>query len=306
MKRHVENRISRIARRIKADTDAAVDQPVEPVEHDIDIHCFYDTDISQDEFSENFIAIGKLGSYGNHLLAYDFTPEDYDKDDIFEITDYNEYAEYFGSDYDYRCYIDDIDSGELAEKIISIVPLEELSSLFLEDFEGKNDFADWIEERSEEEESDGKYGWLLDTLPDEAVEAIKDEAKLMVDFPSFDDLWDAVSDDEGGIELKDGWSSFYTTGYNQGDYYTVFGKSELIDDQSVQDAIEHMLWDTPIYCKIEVDGEEYYVDSEMNDNYNYDKDEVIEIMKRLMGDKWDDQIEEYLDENLPDQPEYSY
>lgn len=306
MKKHTESTVSRIAKLIKADIDDATGAADEPVEHDIDIRCFYDTDISQDEFNENFTAIGESDRYGYHLLAYDFNPEDYDKDDIFKITDYNEYAEYFGSDYDYMYYIDDIDSGELAEKIISVVPLEELSSLFLEDFEGKNDFADWIEERSEEEDSDGKYGWLLDMLPDEAVEAIKDEAKPMVDFPSFDDLWDAVSDDKGGIELKDGWSSFYTTGYSQGDYCTVFGKSELIDDKSVQDDIKHMLWDTPICCRIYVDGEEYYVDSEMDDRYRYDKSEVIRIMKSLMGNNWDDQIEEYLEDNLPDQPEYSY
>ena len=309
MKKHMESTVSRIAKMIKADIDNATGaDEQEPVEHDIDISCFYDNGIAQEDFSENFKTLDDSDHYGHHLLAYGFDPDECDLDDVFEITDYGEFADYFGSEYDYHQYVDDIDAGTIAEKVIEVVPIEQLSSLFMEDFEGKNDFADWIEERSEEEENEGggKYEWLMDLLPDAAAEAIENEAKLMVDFPPRAEMWNAVSDDEGGIELKDGWTSLYTTGYSKGDYAIVFGKSEDIGAAGMKKAIEHLLWDSPVYCRIEVDGEEYYVDSEMEDNYDYDKSEVIEIMKRLMGEKWDDSIEEYLEDNLPDQPEYSY
>ena len=303
-----ENRISRIARRIKADVAIAVDQSVEPVEHDIDIKCYYDSFLSKEEFDENFRKLGDYDYYGCHLLAYGFNPYEYDTDEIFEIADYDALADYFGYEYNYRQYISDIDPNDLAEKILEFVPLEELSSMFLEDFEGKNDFADWIEERTEEEESDDSniYAWLMYMLPDAAVNSIEEEAKLMVDYPSLDDLWKAAADSfAGGIRLKEGWTSMYTTGYSKGDYATVFAKSEDMAGSDARKDIEHMIWDSPVCCRIEVDGIEYYVEDGLSDRYDYDKDEVIEVMKSQMGDDWDDGIGEYLEENLPDHPAYN-
>ena len=304
MEKRAEDIVSRIARVIKADMDDATGAGGdEPVEHDIDITCYYDTYMGRSDFDDNFI---RLTHQKSDLYAYGFDPNDYDTKDIFKITDYDELADEFGSEYDFHEYIDDIDPYDLAEIIINEVPVEQLSSLLLEDFEGKNDLGDWIEERSEKEEGEGKYGWLLDLLPDSLVKMIEEEAKLHVDYPSLNDMWEAVADGRGGIELKDGWSCFTSTGYSKGDYCTVFGKSEDIDNWWTKTLIEHMLWDSPICCRIYVDGEEFYVDSEMDDRYRYDKNEVIRIMKSLMGNNWDDQIEEYLEDNLPDQPEYSY
>ena len=309
MKNAEDMRLLRIARSIRADIESVsgidgADVPAD--EHDIDISCHYDTYASQIEYDETFSLLAR--EYGDDsILAYEFNQDDYAKEDIFEITDYDEFADEFGYDYDYRYYIGEMDTGELAELILSAVPLNELSGIFLEDFEGKNDLADWIEERSEDEDDDGggAYSWLLDLLPEPAEKAITDKAKSMTDMPEWKDLWIAMANDNGGIKLKDGWSMFHSRGYSKGDYCTVVGKSEYIDNPGTQTAIEHMLWDAPVYCRVEVDGEEYFIDEEMNDRYDYDKDEAIEILKRQMGDKWDDEIEEYINENMPENPEYN-
>ena len=304
----MEDRLARIAKKVMA--DAVETEDVEKPVHDIAIECSYDPEGSRIAFEESFTSINCSTSYNRDesFLAYEFNPDDYTAEDIFEITDYDELGDEFGDEYDYLSYISDFNAGEIAEIVISIIPLEELSSLFLEDFEGKNDFADWIEERSEDEEGDsrGMYGWLMDLLPEEVEHAINEKAKENVSLPSMENLWKPASEGDCGVGFKEGWSCFTTRGYSQGDCATVFGKSEDIDNPGVQKAIEHMLWDIPLYCRIEVDGEEYFVDSELEDNYDYDKNEVIEVMKRLMGDKWDDDIEEYLEDNLPDQPEYGY
>ena len=299
----MEDRVSRIAKRIVAGDGNWID------EHRVTIWCEYSTDKANMVFEDNFNPIDCEGTYpDNSDVAYQFDPREYSADDIFEITDYVELADYLGYDYDYRQYIDNLDSNDIAEKILSVIPIERLSSMFMEDFEGENDFADWIDERSEEEEneSDNKYEWLLDLLPDAAADAIENEAKESIELPEMEKLWKLAASGECGIGLKEGWSCFESHGNSQGDCATVFGKSEDIDPPGNQCAISHMLWDVPVYCMVKIDYDEYYIDSEMKDEYCYDKDEAIEIMRRLMGDKWNDQIEEYLEKNMPDEPEYSY
>lgn len=111
-------------------------------------------------------------------------------------------------------------------------------------------------------------------------------------------------------------------GYSQGDYTQVVFSKECIAylqketgktwDQLVdglQTEIDHLLWDQPLYARLTVnDNDEIYLDELLKDIYSYDKDDLLSEFKRVYSGKLDsfDEVYQYLSENLPDQPEYTY
>ena len=88
------------------------------------------------------------------------------------------------------------------------------------------------------------------------------------------------------------------TGYSQGDY------SEVIIRVDSEDAnmYENLIYGTPCYIVLTVDGEEYSIHSEMINEYDYDKDDVIAICKDTF--KLSDYVIEWLDDNLPEYLDY--
>lgn len=111
-------------------------------------------------------------------------------------------------------------------------------------------------------------------------------------------------------------------GYCQGDYQKViFSKDtvnyliretglqwgQLVD--GLQDEIDHLLWDQPLYARLTInDKDEIYLDELLKDLYSYDKDYLLLEFSRIYSEKLEnlDIVYQYLYDNLPDQPEYSY
>lgn len=111
-------------------------------------------------------------------------------------------------------------------------------------------------------------------------------------------------------------------GYSQGDYAEIVFSKEYIAyiqketsktwDQLVdglQTEIDHLLWDQPLYARLTInDNDEIYLDELLKDLYSYNKDDLLSEFKRVYSGKLDqfDEVYQFLSENLPDQPEYTY
>ena len=95
-----------------------------------------------------------------------------------------------------------------------------------------------------------------------------------------------------------GYESYVSRGYSQGDRLDVIYKT----GRFTEIMIDHLLWDAPVYCRITINDDEYYIDEYMKDQYEYDKDEAIEICKKIIPDfeKYQDEIEKA----LPEHPKY--
>lgn len=87
-----------------------------------------------------------------------------------------------------------------------------------------------------------------------------------------------------------------TTGYSQGDYARVYIPKELKDIKGIQETIDHLFWDSPVYGVIKINDEEIYVDELLSDIYKWDKDEVLSKIKNDVSEK----TYEYLKNNLPE------
>lgn len=95
-------------------------------------------------------------------------------------------------------------------------------------------------------------------------------------------------------------------GYCQGDYAEViYCPEELGTTEELN--FDNELWDTPIYCRLTINDEEFYIDSEMKDPYEYNEDEIASIIIKLIrGSKIEDTelaISEALS-LIPSEPEY--
>ena len=111
-------------------------------------------------------------------------------------------------------------------------------------------------------------------------------------------------------------------GYSQGDYAKIVFSKEYIAyitketgktwDQlvdSLQIEIDHLLWDQPLYARLTInDNDEIYLDELLKDLYSYDKGHLLLEFKLAYSEKLEnfDLVYQYLCDNLPDQPEYTY
>lgn len=107
-------------------------------------------------------------------------------------------------------------------------------------------------------------------------------------------------------------------GYCQGDYKEVIiphkfwecigvKKPECVQS-NLGDTIANLLWDSPIYCRLTINDEEYFIDQDMADCYNWDKSEALVIAEKQLGDDFTAEQKAYimawLVKNLPDCPDY--
>ena len=111
-----------------------------------------------------------------------------------------------------------------------------------------------------------------------------------------------------------------TTGYSQGDYAEVIIPREVLIElghtdptqeiaDSFQEHINHLFWDAPLFCKLEInDEDEFYFTDYMEDTYDYDKGQMLDIADEHLLPKWPEEAREiirsFLEENLPEYPEY--
>lgn len=101
--------------------------------------------------------------------------------------------------------------------------------------------------------------------------------------------------------------------------YTVYGNSrdeearvivsDNVPEYVTKEYIENILYKQPIYAKLTItdpDGEEdeIYLSEYMDDVYEWDKDKVISEFKELYDGELKDKILEFLEEELPDYPDY--
>lgn len=115
------------------------------------------------------------------------------------------------------------------------------------------------------------------------------------------------------------YTEYETRGYSQGDYAQVifsnkfkqYWKKETNKDFTLSDfegMIDNLFWNAPIYARIEIDGEEYYLDELLQDQYEYDKDKMIADFIRVYGEKFNaDNLQivvDFLTDNLPEYPDY--
>ena len=107
-------------------------------------------------------------------------------------------------------------------------------------------------------------------------------------------------------------------GYSQGDYSEIIIPQAVVNEftdqtletigEFLQDEIDHLLWDAPLYCRITVGGEEYNLTENIKDLYNYDQNGLVESFKGFETDLSEEQkqiVLDFLNENLPDTPDYN-
>lgn len=95
------------------------------------------------------------------------------------------------------------------------------------------------------------------------------------------------------------------TGYSQGDCATVVVPEDVKINSDFKEHINRLFWGAPLYFRMEIDGEGFYASDFWEDIYYYDKDEFISAFmthhKELPEPEY---IKEFLEENLPEWPEY--
>ena len=125
--------------------------------------------------------------------------------------------------------------------------------------------------------------------------------------------------------LQDNFTPLYdkivTRGHSQGDYAQVIitpaykaylasnGKQwDSEQERKISDLIDHLFWDAPIYARMEIGDNEYYLDELLADPYEYDKDQLMIDFKRVYAKEFSDSqlfiVMEFLADNLPDYPDY--
>lgn len=89
------------------------------------------------------------------------------------------------------------------------------------------------------------------------------------------------------------------------DYWKTHGIERT--DRAVKDLsgyIDQLFWSSPIYCRFDIDSEEYFLDEYLKDVYTYNKDLIIEKFKKDLQHEKKEYILSWLDENLPEYPDF--
>ena len=130
------------------------------------------------------------------------------------------------------------------------------------------------------------------------------ESDSDLDYMDLEEIEEWASENNFGLGL-DHYEIIETRGYSQGDYAQVLIRNELVSDD-LKKSINHFFWDAPVSYTLIVDGEDYCIEEDIEDMYEYDADEVYKICEKLFAehDK-KDVILEFIKENAPEYAEYS-
>ena len=125
--------------------------------------------------------------------------------------------------------------------------------------------------------------------------------------------------------LQDNFTPLYDNivprGYSQGDYAEVIitpaykaylaGNGKQWDDEQerkTSDLIDKLFWDAPIYARLEIGDNEFYLDELLVDCYEYDKSQLMQDFERVYAKEFSDSqliiVMEFLADNLPEYPDY--
>ncbi len=100
-----------------------------------------------------------------------------------------------------------------------------------------------------------------------------------------------------------------TRGYSQGDYAKVMYCPEDLEkcwgnypkQESIQEQVNHLYWDAPIYCRFTINGTEYiYDDMPEADMYDFKREKFIQYVAKESGIK-----AETLESFVPEYPDYN-
>ena len=92
-------------------------------------------------------------------------------------------------------------------------------------------------------------------------------------------------------------------GYSQGDVADVLILKED-NVKGISDYIEHLFFDAPVYCRLMIDGDKYFLDEYLDDIYVYDKEKIIAGLEKDLEHEKKDYIIQWTRDNLPEYPEY--
>lgn len=144
----------------------------------------------------------------------------------------------------------------------------------------------------------------------DSVEDILNELDLNL-FDVHNDTGSVPILDDLGVEIE------YTTpftlisrGYSQGDCHRVVVPANIVEefeekyegdlDSKLQSLINDLLWNTPIYCYIEVEGVGYYIDID-----EWDKEDAVKNLAEQYTGPEKEYLLEQVRKMLPEYPEYA-
>ena len=225
----------------------------------------WDNDVAQDNWNENFIKL-EFGPYEGYYL----------------YTDWNNVTDYYNKKYPNNLGIENImnieECYDIAETKRNLTILRYLT----------------VKEH--------KLLYYSEAVDD--YTALNLVESLFYDGPikNIDDL---------DIEYTSKVDTLETRGYSQGDYENVliptnvlrqiWGKKPNID--ALQEEINHLFWDAPLYCVVTINGEEYDY-AVQNGTYSYDKDALIDELCNAAENVDTDVLRAELENILPEEPSY--
>lgn len=226
----------------------------------LELHCFYDCDLSRIYFDDNFQKDGYLTDhfqfidYGNHKVV-----------DLLDLDNYK---------YTKQMIIE----GLLSYFNCSI---EHLGTHFL------NDHGFYLSKATKTD--------LIEYVETSLYHS-SDIIKFYID--NFDPLFEVIT----------------IYGHSQGDQvdiifsfeamkeYTFQDREKFID--TMQEYFTNLFYNAPVYCRLEINGNELYFDEYIKDQYCYDKNEILQIADKQIDHQNKKYILEWLDQNLPVYPDY--
>lgn len=123
-------------------------------------------------------------------------------------------------------------------------------------------------------------------------------ARLLADFCYDDDerqAWYDFADYHFTLEMVG------VRGYCQGDYAELYyfpGSKPNID------YLTKVIYDTPIYCRLDIDGDGYFLDEGLSCVYDYEKEAIMAYAEKMIVHEKKAYILSWLEENLPEYPDY--
>lgn len=108
------------------------------------------------------------------------------------------------------------------------------------------------------------------------------------------------------LNVETNYKIHYSTGYSQGELTQVFYSDDLED--SITKFIDHLYWDSLVYARIDINGEENYLEDihgcYMEWNEGYEKEKAINELVKLNPELDEELLRGELEEVLPDEVEY--
>ena len=115
--------------------------------------------------------------------------------------------------------------------------------------------------------------------------------------------------ESSAISIKPEYTLQRTVGYSQGDIERVLVPSGDLNDRGF---IDHLFWDLPVYCRVEINGYDYYwdelfeIDPDYLCEYDWDKEKMINYVCSNLKDGIDSNyVREVLESILPETPDWN-